>query len=89
MFKIKNMIELNGKIKFTTQAEKLFIEAGGFNPDLTLNQNELHSALVNTINTLTERQSPLLLKLYQHFSKEGLLPDEPAINKLLANFVDK
>lgn len=67
-------ITLNNKTKLTTQAEKLFIEAGDCDPDKTLTEKELTTALTNTINRLVELRSPLLMKIYQQYEKAGKLP---------------
>jgi len=59
------MITFNNKTKLTTQAEKLFVEVGGEDPNKILSKKELTAALSNTIKLLAERRSPILLKLYK------------------------
>ena len=67
-------ITLNHKTRLTTQVEKLFVEAGGGAPDTLLSEQELAIALVNTINILAEKRSPLLLKIYRQLEKAGEVP---------------
>jgi hypothetical protein len=81
------MIQLNGKTKLTTQKEKLFVEAGGGISDKSLSEDELRHALTNTINTLTKRKSPALLKIYQQCVKDGHLTNDAEIQALLADTV--
>ena len=67
-------ISLGNKIKLTSQAEKLFIEAGGADPNTSLTQHELSQALANAINLLAEHKSPVLLNLYKHLENTGRAP---------------
>jgi len=83
------MIQLNGKTKLTTQTEKLFVEAGGYTPDKSLSEAELRSALVNTVNTLAQRKSRTLLKIYQQSVKTGHLAADPDIQILLADTINQ
>ena len=57
-------IKLGNKTKLTADVEKLFIEAGGTNPNQTFTEAELSEALKKTIQVLAERQSPILRKIY-------------------------
>lgn len=79
-------ITLNNKTKFTSTVVKLFIEAGGCNPEKSLSREELSNALQATINQLTEMKSRSLIKLYQQCVDNGVLPEDDEINSL-ANHV--
>ncbi len=80
-------ITLNNKTKVTSTVEKLFIEAGGYNPERSLTQEELSSALQTTITALADNKSPSLLKLYRQCVESGDLPDDDEINAL-SNCID-
>lgn len=67
-------IHLNNCTRLTTDIERLFIEAGGQNPDKALSKKELSEALCNTIAHLSESQSPSLIKLYRQFELAGEAP---------------
>jgi len=82
------MIQLNGKTKLSTEQEKLFVEVGGVSSDKSLSDDELRTALVNTIKVLAQRKSPILLKIYQRYVSTGDLPVDD-IEGLLNNFQDK
>ncbi len=79
-------ITLNNKTKLTSTPEKLFIEAGGCNPEKSLSQEELSIALQASINQLAEMRSPCLIKLYQQCVDSGDLPNDDEIN-CLANHI--
>ena len=81
-------ITLNNKTKLTSESEKLFIEAGGFDPDQSRTSEELTSALRHTINQLANNKSPILLKLYQQCVMSGDLPADPDI-MALTNIIDQ
>ncbi|HHH46470.1 MAG TPA: hypothetical protein ENK53_05595 [Thiotrichales bacterium] len=76
------MIRLNDKTLLTSTPERLFVEAGGIDPGKTLNQDQLSTALGNTITALADRRSPLLLKLYEQARSAGDLPADPEIEQL-------
>jgi len=67
-------ISLGNKTKLTSDAEKIFVEEGGENPDKTLTEDELREALVNAITLLSENNSPFLIKLYKHIAKMEDIP---------------
>ena len=67
-------VSLGNKTKLTSDVEKLFVEAGGGNPDQTLSNDDLREALVNAITLLAEHRSPYLIKLYRHIEKSGKVP---------------
>lgn len=67
-------ITLGNKTKLTSYSEKLFIEAGGGDPNKTLSEAELSIALTNAITVLAENYSPYLLKLYKECEKDGVVP---------------
>lgn len=81
-------ITLNNKTKLTSASEKLFVQAGGYDPDKTLTQDELSSALKETINQLAEIKSPLLIKLYQQCVETGLLKRDSDVDVLSASLID-
>ena len=83
------MIQLNGKTKLTTKQEKLFVEAGGGIPDKSLSEDDLRSALVNTIKTLAQRKSPILLKIYQQGMETGEFEADSDILALLADTINQ
>ena len=67
-------IKLNDKTKLTTEAEKLWIELGGQNPQKILSKTELTTALTHAIETLAERRSPILEKIYRQYEMAGEVP---------------
>ncbi len=67
-------IKLNDKIKLTTESEKAFVGAGGNNPDQTFSQSSLSEALVDSIQILAERKSPILEKIYRQYEIAGKVP---------------
>lgn len=69
-------------------AERRFVELGGANPDQSLSQEELCSALTHAVTFLADQQSPILLKLYQQARDAGDLSEDPEIENLLADTVD-
>lgn len=73
-------ITLNGHTKLTQEAERLFVELGGANPDKTLTDTQLSIALVNALEQLTAVKSPLLEKLYQHIASQA--PGLPSLEDL-------
>jgi len=67
-------ISLDNKTKLTSDAEKLFIEVGGGDPNKTFTKEELSAALKDAISILAENNSPYLLKLYKAMEKNGKVP---------------
>ena len=64
-------IKLNNKTKLTTEAEKLWVELGGQDPQKILSKAELMIALTSAIETLAERRSPILEKIYRQYELAG------------------
>lgn len=64
-------IKLNDKTKLTTEAEMLWIELGGQNPQKTLSKTELTTALTHAIEILAEQRSPILEKIYRQYEMAG------------------
>jgi DNA-directed RNA polymerase specialized sigma subunit len=67
-------ITLDQKTKLTTEAEKLLIELGGQDPQKILSEGELTTALTQAIETLVERRSPILKKIYRQYELAGEVP---------------
>ena len=80
-------ITLNDKVKATSPVEKLFIEAGGYDPNKTLNKSELSDALQTTITRLADIESPALLKIYQQCVDSGDISEDAEISALANTLV--
>jgi len=70
------MIELNGRYRMTSEAEKAMVKLGGADPDKTLTEADLSEALQEAIRLLGEHgRFHILEKIYRAAVKAGDLPD--------------
>ena len=67
-------IKFNNKTKLTTEVERLLVELGDQDPQKTLSEGELTTALTSAIETLAERRSPILEKIYRQYELAGEVP---------------
>lgn len=70
------MIELNGRYRMTSEAEKAMIKLGGADPNKTLSEEELSEALQEAIRLLGEHgRFHILEKIYLAGVRNGVFPD--------------
>ena len=74
-------IKLNDKIKLTTESEKAFVGISESTPDQTFSQSRLSEALVDSIQILAERKSPILEKIYRQYEIAGKVPPLDKMNQ--------
>jgi hypothetical protein len=67
-------IRLNNRTKLTTDVEKTFVEIGGSDPEQTLSEEKLGTALANAVETVGEHCPSILRKIYQQYVDAGELP---------------
>ncbi len=70
------MLELNGRYRMTSDAEKAMVRLGGADPNKTLSEEELSEALQEAIRLLGEHgRFHILEKIYLTGVRNGVFPD--------------